>query len=133
MFVENNKGKDSKLSEFEGLRGIAAFIVLIAHIRLTFFADSNDQLWEMFSPVPLVLKVMILSVIKAFHDGTFAVWIFWVMSAFVLSYQFFKLNRDNDLAGSRYYLKEATVRRYPRLLLPVLASVIFAFIIHSFG
>jgi len=67
------------------------------------------------------------------YNGDFSVWLFWIMSAFVLSTQFFLRTHLTSGASSHDYLEDAMLRRYPRLLLPVLVSVMFAYVIHSLG
>lgn len=112
-----------KLDQLEGLRGFAAFVVLLSHLRLTFFLNANEVI---SSRLPPSLAICV----EAFFDGNFAVWLFWVMSAFVLSLRY-HATVDRGQAGA--ILTDATVRRYPRLVLPVLVSIAFAWILHNLG
>lgn len=120
-----------KLASFEGLRGIAAFIVLLSHLRLTFWVTSSEDIWHSLSSLPHVFSRPLLAIIEGFYNGTFAVWLFWIMSAFVLSLQFFLRARHSSLEKAHEYLEDAFLRRYPRLLIPVFASVIFAYALHA--
>lgn len=105
-----------KLRPLEGLRGIAALVVVLHHLRLA-----------MFHPEYLAVHASLGSVGRNYLDavlnGEFAVWLFWVMSAFVLSMRFF---RSDDLATARASLTDSALRRYPRLAIPVLGSVLLA-------
>ncbi|MBD8522336.1 acyltransferase family protein [Lysinibacillus fusiformis] len=108
-----------KLYYFEGIRGIAAFVVLISHFIQIFYpglfsTDVNlmhHGLEEGISETPLNL----------FYNGNFAVCIFFVLSGFVLSYKFF-VKKDKEI------LVESAVKRYFRLAIPVITSLLLAFI-----
>ena len=115
--------RNSKLEQLEGLRGFAAFVVLLGHLRMTFFLDAHDSIGSRLPP-------WLATCAEAFFDGDFAVWLFWVMSAFVLSLRY---HATSDRAHATSMLTDATIRRYPRLLLPVLASIAFAWTLHSLG
>lgn len=105
-----------KFAELEGLRGAAAFVVLLSHLRLTFFIEESNALRTHLGDVPG-------RVFEALLDGNFAVWLFWTMSAFVLSLRF---HETPDPEKSKKILISAATRRYPRLAIPVLASVVLA-------
>ena len=144
-----------KLLELEGLRGIAALVVLVSHLRLTFCVDFDNRLQDHLVALPNLLSKFIQSVVEALYDGNFAVWIFWVMSAFVLSLRPLSLtsstatqalfkkstsrgttqpnNTSPFESGIHDYLATASLRRYPRLLIPVIASVLFAYFLHAWG
>ncbi|MFG0249684.1 MAG: acyltransferase family protein [Phycisphaeraceae bacterium JB051] len=112
-----------KLAYLEGLRGIAAFVVVLTHLHLMFFIVPIDRLNSWVGPT-------FKPFIEAFYDGNFAVWLFWVMSAFVLSLRY---HATKDVAKANGMLTDASIRRYPRLLLPVLVSVVFAYVLHAGG
>jgi peptidoglycan/LPS O-acetylase OafA/YrhL len=114
--------KSSKLPALEGLRGLASFAVLIHHIRSGFYAKSFTVL-----PSHWVIGV------NGLLNGTFAVWLFWIMSGVVLSLRFFLHAQEYADDRGHEYLEDASVRRYPRLLVPVAASVIFAWALCAGG
>ncbi|HEY3857184.1 MAG TPA: acyltransferase [Verrucomicrobiae bacterium] len=122
-----------KLHSLEGLRGIAAFIVVFHHLRLTFYATSTTDILHQFAHLPRAGSHLLLAAIEGMINGTFAVWLFWIMSGFVLSFQFFLRAHETSSTSSHDYLEDALLRRYPRLLLPVFVSVAFAFAIHALG
>ena len=117
------KQHPGKLLQLEGLRGIAAVVVLLSHIRLTFLVHEALG-------VGRYLGSIFGTMFEAMLDGNFAVWLFWVMSAFVLSIRF-HLGEQNENACLQ--MTDATIRRYPRLMLPVLASVLLAWGLHTSG
>ena len=118
-----------KLPALEGLRGIAAFIVVIWHLHLAFFANSFEDIRLHLAHIPHFPALVLQAVIEGLQNGSFAVWLFWIMSGFVLSLQFFLRAHQSPLAAAHDYLEEAFLRRYPRLLVPVLASVCFAYLL----
>jgi peptidoglycan/LPS O-acetylase OafA/YrhL len=93
----------------DGLRGWAAFIVLIGHL----------------GPVFLLVNYKI-PVLPFFMDGQLAVYVFFVLSGFVLSVGFFE-------CGNPQILKALLIRRYPRLAIPVVFSCCLASILFLLG
>lgn len=95
-----------RLSAMDGVRGWAAFSVLLFH---AFF-----EMFRAIHPVyasPLLFPLMC---------GNFAVMIFFVLSGHVLSYGFMKARNYGDL-------KNLALKRYPRLAIPVLLSCLIVF------
>lgn len=123
-----------KMLALEGIRGIAALIVIFDHLHLAFFVEV-DQLVASYlnTHFPYYLSKAGQYFVAGFHDGNFAVWVFWVMSAFVLSRKYFQLTRANRGLDGAEYLSRSVIKRYPRLFIPILASVLFAFVILSAG
>ncbi|MEM7390965.1 MAG: acyltransferase [Verrucomicrobiota bacterium] len=125
--------KSKKLLEFEGLRGIAAMMVVFAHIMLTFFVDMDLHLIEWFKSLPWPLNKIARVCVHTFFDGSFAVFVFWTMSGFVLSLRFFSYARDGIDDKARHYVAMAAFRRYPRLFIPVFVSVLFGWVLLEAG
>ena len=104
-----------RLTSLDGLRGLAALIVLVHHIMLTFplFAEpylkgrAENGLPELLAYTPLHI----------FWDGAGAVFIFFVLSGVVLTLPVLKQGRDFSWVG--YY-----PQRLLRLSLPVWAAII---------
>lgn len=118
--------ESKKLLELEGVRGLAALTVVFSHLEATFFARDfaawNQSLGALAWPFRSLAQALSCTP----FNGRFAVWVFWCMSAFALSYRFFALQRDGAPDRPRAYLVDAPLRRYFRLLLPVLGSTLFA-------
>jgi peptidoglycan/LPS O-acetylase OafA/YrhL len=112
-----------KIRYMDGLRGLAAFVVVLNHFALAFYpalffgSDVQSQHIETF---------MSGSVFNIFYNGNFAVCIFFVLSGFVLSHKFF-LQKDHEI------ITESAVKRYVRLAIPVAMSIFVAFIFMRFS
>lgn len=118
-----NKPPEKKFLALEGLRGVASIVVLIAHLKNAFFPDVLTSIESRLGKHASIL-------LEGCLDANFAVWLFWVMSAFVLSVRFHATKSSEEAIKA---LGSATVRRYPRLALPVLASAIFAWALLNAG
>lgn len=98
----------AKLGEFDAVRGLAALVVVVCHIHVGFnkadesigFSDLVD--W-MINPV------------HTFFFGEFAVYVFFVLSGFVLSLGV--IGKD-----SHEPLIRLLIKRLPRLVLPILCT-----------
>jgi peptidoglycan/LPS O-acetylase OafA/YrhL len=124
--------KPQKMLVLEGIRGVAALMVIFDHLHLVFFVET-DTLIERYlnNHVPFLVSKAGQFLTTGIHDGNFAVWVFWVMSAFVLSARYFTLAGAQKTIESRDYLFRSTVKRYLRLAVPILASTIFAYFLLS--
>lgn len=98
----------NKLQSLESLRGLAALTVVLSHLRLAFWwsnaTDVSPPLWGLW------------------HNGDFAVRLFFVLSGFVLSRSFF-------CTCDAAVVRSAAVRRYFRLAVPTSSSVLFAYLL----
>lgn len=115
-----------KIQYLDGLRGLAAFVVVLHHFIYAFypalFLGANTQTHlkeggEVFASG---------SALNLLYSGNFAVCIFFVMSGFVLSYKFFQ-QKDHQI------IKESAVKRYVRLVVPVAFSILVAFVLMKFS
>lgn len=109
----------SKVKFLDGLRGICCFIVLIDHSINTLKQDIR------FTDMPgidgYIRKIIALSPLNIIYSGISSVCIFFILSGFVLSIKYNK-TRDDRL------LFEGAIKRYPRLMIPVLSSMIFMYL-----
>lgn len=116
----------TRLNELEGMRGIAAFVVYIHHFILLiypsfYFLDpiiNNDSNFiQLFAKTPIGI----------FNDGHMPIRFFFVHSGFVLTYAFI---RSGAIEKYNYFkIFSAVLRRYFRLTGPVLASILFAYLL----
>jgi peptidoglycan/LPS O-acetylase OafA/YrhL len=117
-----------RFNHLEGLRGLAAIAVVIHHL-LPFLTTICPT-----SPLPtgtLVWPITARGQIDFFlpvHNGEVAVWVFWTLSGFVLSIGYFQ-RITNTPDEQRALLLSSTLRRYPRLFLPILASCLVSFLV----
>lgn len=93
----------------DGLRGWAALFVLLGHVGPNFLFATH--------PLP---------VLPIFFDGQLAVYVFFVLSGYVLSIEFFR-------TGKRKGIVDLALRRYPRLTIPIFASCLLAYILLKLG
>jgi peptidoglycan/LPS O-acetylase OafA/YrhL len=96
----------------ESVRGLAALIVVLHHL--------------VFGFAPHLFQRLDAPWLRIWHDGKFAVSVFFVLSGFVLSLSFVRTQQIETL-------RAAIVRRYWRLFIPVAASVIASYILMARG
>ena len=111
-----------RIQYLNGLRGVAALIVALSHFFLAFypayytgsFADAhwNDGTFEIW---------YYHSAFGVLTNGNFAVYIFFLLSGFVLSRKYF-LTNDIEV------IIESAAKRYLRLFIPVAATIFIAFV-----
>lgn len=118
-----------KILHFEGLRGLAALIVFIAHFIPTFCLNIDKDLIASVGITDITTIKIISNFLKLFYDGELPVYIFWFMSAYLISIKLFDPERNKN--GE--YLIEASTKRYFRLAIPVFASSIVCFILLKAG
>lgn len=111
----------NKLKHIEGIRGLAAIIVVLHHYTLAFypalnFGDSN----QMHIGNGSFELMMARTPLNLIYNGGFAVCIFFILSGYVLSNAYHKTNNPKILL---HY----AIKRYFRLLIPVSASIILAY------
>ncbi|OBZ07838.1 hypothetical protein A8L34_24715 [Bacillus sp. FJAT-27264] len=117
---------DRKLMYLNGLRGLAALMVVFSHYTLSFFPalhtgiknDSHNSFEVLASASP----------INVIYNGSFAVFIFFILSGFVLSYKYW----SQDKFGFSDLLSNI-VKRYFRLNIPIAVSIMLAFLLLSLG
>jgi peptidoglycan/LPS O-acetylase OafA/YrhL len=124
----NLKPMRKKLNYLEGLRGVAALIVVFHHLGYTFSVKFAYQLLDFLKvhTHSSTISYLVHYLVSFMLDGKLAVYIFWFMSGYVISIKLFTTNNDNYLVGG-------FVKRYFRLAFPALGSVLFAFILFYFG
>ena len=105
----------------EGVRGIACFMVLLSHLGLTFFPYLHAFNGKADLDVNGLQAFIHNSPFCFFFSGTSAVYIFFVLSGFILTRV--ALRPGNSPEG----IFSMGIKRYPRLMIPALASCILAF------
>lgn len=114
--------------ELEGLRGVAAVVVVIYHAMIMFYPGIAYGQNPSLAPVQNMRFEDNLygNPINVFLSGGFAVAIFFVLSGFVLSIGYFK-------AGKESIIKKLAIKRYVRLMIPALGSVLLAYVLIALG
>lgn len=110
------KTAKSKLDYLEGLRGVAALAVMIGHSFGAFWPDRKPKELD---PSNLIGLIHVL------YDGGFAVLIFFALSGFVLTY---RAQQENGIS----ILTSTAIKRYPRLMIPAIGSILLAYILLKF-
>ncbi len=115
-----------RLEFIEGFKGFACLSVILSHFVLAFCnvlvtcsslnAHGSSKLELLLGKTPLNL----------FYSGNFGVYVFFIVSGFVLSYAFFMKKDEN-------YLKRGVIKRYFRLLLPIVVVNLFVFLLMKFS
>lgn len=113
-----------KYKNLDGLRGLAALVVVMWHYSLGFMpslagdggAHRHFAHEALFYTTPLHLL----------FAGPSAVSLFFVLSGFVLSVKFFQSKDPSILTSS-------AVRRYSRLMIPAFGSIVITYFLLRFG
>ena len=116
-----------KLKHIEGIRGLAAIIVVLHHYSLAFYPALNfgDASQTHIGNGSLEL-FMASTPINLIYNGGFAVCIFFILSGYVLSNAYHQTNNPKILI-------QYAIKRYFRLLVPVSASIIIAYAFINIG
>lgn len=114
----------------EGLRGLAALTVFLAHFGLAFFPRGFDTLYPGLQSSPAangrIEALLRLPLVSILWNGNFAVCIFFVLSGFVLSKPYYSANQLETI-------RERYLKRYLRLSIPIAASVLMGYLLMKFG
>lgn len=118
--LSKRKPMEDKIIYLDGIRGLAAFMVVIYHHFYGFYPKF------LYPSENKVLTLLSGSPFNIFYNGNFAVYIFFILSGYVLTYKFFKTHNYGVIVSS-------AARRYIRLLIPVLFSVVIAYLLMMFS
>lgn len=111
----------SKIKYLDGLRGLAAFIVVIDHFMLAFYPALFDGLTKSMHSSKAIEAYLPKTPLNILYDGNLSVCIFFILSGYVLTYKFF-LTYNND------YIVSGASKRYIRLMVPILFTMFVAYI-----
>jgi peptidoglycan/LPS O-acetylase OafA/YrhL len=127
---QNSAAPMRKIKYLEGVRGVAALIVVLNHIRLTLFMAEYDKLHNYIhaAHLPGFVKTFLINGFELLLDGDLAVWVFWLLSSYVISIAFFKPAESYDKVVVAYAAK-----RYFRLFIPVFVSIMAGYVLMKTG
>ncbi|MFB0844668.1 acyltransferase family protein [Paenibacillus oleatilyticus] len=115
---------NNKIDYLNGLRGISALVVVLFHYILAFYpALTRGNPSMVHNPIELLIQSSPLNILYA---GKFAVYVFFVLSGFVLSSHYFN-NRDNNK------LISSIIKRYFRLEIPIFFTILLSYILMKLG
>lgn len=111
-----------KIGYLEGIRGVAAMLVVLHHFLLAFYPSYyfGGDPTSLHLPHNLELRYW-QSPLSIITNGEFMVALFFVLSGFVLSRSYFQTGQIETLASS-------AARRYLRLYIPVAFAVALGYI-----
>ncbi len=112
-----------KFRNLDGLRGLAALVVVFAHYVASFYPVITDMGYKFHSRFDGSIANSPLNLLIA---GNAAVCLFFVLSGFVLSSKFFQTRSIAVVISS-------AVRRYFRLMFPALASLLIVYLLLKYG
>jgi peptidoglycan/LPS O-acetylase OafA/YrhL len=120
MAQHTSLSKIGRMPELDGLRGWAALVVLLGHTFQTWLL--NPELLRNLGHSE-VSRILYSSPVMLMVDGTFAVQLFFVISGAALSIPV--------LAAIKPYRSVANLAlfRYPRLVIPIAASCLLAYLL----
>lgn len=110
----------------DGLRGVAAFIVVISHFVVGFYPtlfDGIDSRAHVRNSIEVIISKSPLNII---YSGNLAVCVFFVLSGYVLTYKFFQRKDQRILISGAF-------RRYIRIFLPAFTSILVAYFLMVAG
>lgn len=124
--MQITKQPEQQMEYLNGLRGLAAFIVVLHHFSLAFYPAVYSGVAKKAHILSYPIEVAIAKTpLNLIFSGNFAVCIFFILSGYVLTYKYFKVNELEILASG-------AVRRYFRLGIPILFSMFLAFVFMKF-
>lgn len=116
-----------RVDYLDGLRGLAALGVVITHFICIFLPSwylSKGEPGTLPEGIGFVISQSPLNLI--YFNGNFAICIFFMLSGYVLSYSFFTRGRIASL-------KFNVIKRYFRLLFPIVFAVLVSYVVLRLG
>lgn len=76
-----------KIKWVNGLKGVCCIMVVLLHLTASFFPDiimCSDKIMKFD-----IKNIISLTPLNIFINGSFAVYIFWILSAFLMSFSWY--------------------------------------------
>jgi peptidoglycan/LPS O-acetylase OafA/YrhL len=111
--------EQEKIKYLDGLRGLAALVVVFHHYFFGFYPAfmGFDIKYQHFSNE----KILSGTPLNLLFAGNFAVCIFFVLSGYVLSCKYHQ-KKENDI------ITQSAIRRYFRLAIPIVGSILIYYL-----
>jgi peptidoglycan/LPS O-acetylase OafA/YrhL len=123
--------RDDRLSFLDGLRGFAAFYVMIFHARWLLwegYFGGYAQHPDLYPPLERIIAHLFLP----FSFGGQVVTLFFVLSGFVIHLRYARQHQTQGEAA-RFDLRDYFTRRWRRLYPPLLLALAFTFVLDQIG
>lgn len=117
--------KKNYMTEMNGLKGMAALIVVLSHFAYAFFPAMQTAEYES-SHLGIVEMVVHRSPLYFFINGEFMVKVFWSVSGFLLATLWYKEPHIDKM-------RHRIINKYLKLVIPILVSVLAAYVLMTFG
>lgn len=115
---------NNKLGAVEGVRGWACLVAFMSHVMFTFYPYVHGLRPRGYHPSSNE-EFLFNSPFSFFFSGSAAVFVFFVLSGYILTYVICKGEQPRRVV-------ELSIKRYPRLAIPAIASCIFSLLIIDF-
>ncbi|PSR77375.1 acyltransferase family-domain-containing protein [Coniella lustricola] len=128
-FFQKGTGRTKRLHSsawLDGLRGIAAFFVVLHHSSLLWFSWNIHGGWNVSSDQ--TAWILRLPIIRLIISGPAQVRIFFVVSGYAISYKPLKLARQGRFAEVGSALSSSVFRRHSRLFMPAAVVTLWSVI-----
>lgn len=112
--------KENEIKWITGLKGVCAVSVVLLHMLACFYSDViagsitisrlNTYNFITFTPINIIF------------NGSFAVYVFWIISAYLLAYSWYTKYDIKDM-------QRKILNKYFRLILPIAVTTLLAFCI----
>jgi len=106
----------------DGIRGLAAIIILLSHIVSAFYPILHSKDSRLLDSASPLIKVITCSPLNIFYYGSWGVVLFFIISGYVITYNYFNFGGNN-------YITSSAFRRYFRLTIPALISCFIAYVL----
>ncbi len=118
--------KAKRIPYLEGLRGIAALLVVFNHYSLAFYPAVYSKAFSEMHTGSKWESVFYNTPLSIIFAGNFAVYLFFLLSGFVTTFAYFTKGEDKEV------LARLSLSRYFRLLFPILICNLVIFFILQF-
>lgn len=113
----------TRIATLDGLRGVAAFVVVICHVLVASSDPFNDAVWTSHDArFPSLTWWLQETPLQVVWSGQAAVLTFFVLSGYVLALPYVR--------GARFSAPAYYAKRLLRLYLPVWGALLFAFVLY---
>ncbi|HDR2459444.1 TPA: acyltransferase [Enterobacter ludwigii] len=116
---------NNKLGAVEGVRGWACLVAFMSHVMFTFYPYVHGLRPRGYQPSSKE-EFLFNSPFSFFFSGSAAVFVFFVLSGYILTYVICKGDQPRRVA-------ELSIKRYPRLVIPAIASCILSLLIIDYA